>query len=197
MVARICLCTAWLFFATQAVAQQNVVIVLDDSGSMGENMRSDRSTQKIGAAKNALRVVLEQLPDDSQVGIVSLNGPYGGWVLPLSQVDRSDIDSVLDRIRATDSRAEHQPILVVMKWRVCGCIPNGRRASFRLPFDCRNNRPVRCPSVLHVGRAQELAATRQITSAPKLRTHRVEDRCSSSVGLLPCGVSLSILHGGV
>ena len=100
MIARACVFSAWLLFATQAVAQQNVVIVLDDSGSMGESMRSNRRTRKIDAAKAALRTVLEQLPEDAQVGVIALNGPGDGWLLPLSQVDRSNIASVLGRIRA-------------------------------------------------------------------------------------------------
>jgi uncharacterized protein YegL len=96
----VALCTVSLWLAPQADAQQNVVIVLDDSGSMGEHMRSDRRTRKIDAAKSALRTVLEQLPEDSQVGVVSLNGTADGWLLPLSQVDQSSIDTVLTRINA-------------------------------------------------------------------------------------------------
>ena len=67
MFKRTCLSFALMLLSVPAMAGQNIVIVLDDSGSMGDPMRSDSRTEKIDAAKAALRTVLEQLPDDSQV----------------------------------------------------------------------------------------------------------------------------------
>ena len=58
---------AWTLLASTAAAtSQHVVVVLDDSGSMADRMRATR-VPKIDAAKQALRVVLEKLPDDAQV----------------------------------------------------------------------------------------------------------------------------------
>ena len=84
-------------------ASQNVVVVLDDSGSMAEDMRSNRRVRKIDAAKQALRVVLENVPDDAQIGVVALNASSGGdnWIIPLGQVDRSQLNRAISRIRAT------------------------------------------------------------------------------------------------
>ncbi len=52
---------AWLWIVSTALAGQNVVVLLDDSGSMNEALRSNRRLPKIEAAKNALRTVMEQL----------------------------------------------------------------------------------------------------------------------------------------
>lgn len=68
---------------------ENVVVVLDDSGSMSDRMRSDRSLTKMDAAKQALLTVLRELPADAQIGIVLLNGRQeaGHWAYPLGPVD--------------------------------------------------------------------------------------------------------------
>jgi len=68
--------------ATVAFAGQNVVVVMDDSGSMADKMR-DSDIVKIEAAKQALIIVLSDLPPDSNVGILALNH---GWVKPLGPI---------------------------------------------------------------------------------------------------------------
>jgi hypothetical protein len=94
---------AWALLVGTVAASQNVVVVLDDSGSMAEAMRSNRRVRKIDAAKQALRVVLENVPDDAQIGVVALNAGSGGdnWIIPLGQVDRSQLNRAISRIRAT------------------------------------------------------------------------------------------------
>ena len=94
---------AWAVLVGSVWAAQIVVVVLDDSGSMSDPMRSDRRVRKIDAAKNALRVVLETLPADAQVGVVALNAGSRGdhWILPLGKVDRSKLDQATARIRAS------------------------------------------------------------------------------------------------
>lgn len=82
--------------ASQAFAGQNVVVVLDDSGSMAERMRSDRSMTKMIAAKAGLRTVLNKLPPDAKVGILCLNS---GWVYPLSLVDNETITAAIDSVQ--------------------------------------------------------------------------------------------------
>lgn len=81
---------ASLFASTYASAQQTVVIVFDDSGSMDETMRST-GVRRIDAAKRALSNVLEQLPADTQVGVLALNSRVAGspWVVPLGTIDPS------------------------------------------------------------------------------------------------------------
>lgn len=101
MLGRACLLGLSLLLGGELFAGQNVVIVLDDSGSMGEPLRSDRRTTKIEAARSALRTVLEQLPDDSQVGVVVLNGERDDWLTPLAPIDKAKVNSLVGRIRAS------------------------------------------------------------------------------------------------
>ena len=90
---RSCALLGLMLAAASADAAQNVVVVLDDSGSMDERMRSDRRLDKIEAAKQALIAVLQQLPADAKVGIVLLNGSRGRskWVYPLGPVSQNQI----------------------------------------------------------------------------------------------------------
>ena len=84
-----------------ASGQQVVVVVLDDSGSMDQRMRSG-GPKRITAAKSALLKVLEQLPGDAEIGIVALNGPDGSgdWIKPLGPVDRSNLNNTISKITA-------------------------------------------------------------------------------------------------
>ena len=84
---------------------QHVVVVLDDSGSMNESMRRDRRTTKMEAAKQALIVVLESLPADSQVGVVALNARVGNrsgnnWVIPLGPIDKQQATQAIRNLGA-------------------------------------------------------------------------------------------------
>jgi uncharacterized protein YegL len=101
MLGKACLMGLSMLLCGEVIARQNVVIVLDDSGSMGESLRSDQRTTKIDAARSALRTVLEQLPDDSQVGVVVLNGDPDPWLTPLAPIDKAEVNSLVRRIRAS------------------------------------------------------------------------------------------------
>ena len=79
----------------------NVVVVLDDSGSMDERLRSDRNTTKMEAAKVALVKVLDQLPSDAHVGVIMLSGSHGGrWLLPLGAVNKAQVTEKVQSIGA-------------------------------------------------------------------------------------------------
>lgn len=67
-------------------AQENVVIVLDDSGSMNERMSS--GTSRMEAAKNAIAQVLQKFPEDTKLGLFLLNGAYSKqhWAIPLGHL---------------------------------------------------------------------------------------------------------------
>jgi len=86
-----------------ANAGQNVVVVLDDSGSMDDRMRkAGRRVRKIAAAKEALATVLEQLPEDAQVGVVLLNGRINRqpWLVELGPVDIGKTKAAIANVRA-------------------------------------------------------------------------------------------------
>jgi len=83
-------------------AGQNVVVVLDDSGSMDARMRSNPTLSKMDVAKRALLTVLEQLPADARIGIVLLNGDWHSehWAYPLATVDRAKLRTAINQISA-------------------------------------------------------------------------------------------------
>ena len=70
-----------LAFGNVAMAQQNIVVVLDDSGSMSGSRMDD--------AKSALSEVIAVLPSDTQVAVYALNA---GWVYPDAQGTMKRID---------------------------------------------------------------------------------------------------------
>lgn len=85
-----------------ANAQQNVVIIIDDSGSMATRMESNRKISRMTAAQDALIKVLRDVPDTAQVGVLALNsqGQSGNWVIPIGPLDRSDVEQRINSIRA-------------------------------------------------------------------------------------------------
>ena len=86
-----------------SAADQNVVVVLDDSGSMNESMSVGRRVRKMDAAKQALLSVLEKVPDDAQVGVLALNSTLDGdhWIAPLGPVDRNTIRARIASVEAS------------------------------------------------------------------------------------------------
>ncbi len=86
-----------------ACADQNVVVVLDDSGSMQDRMRSaGRMVRRMDAAKKALLEVLDNLPPDTNVGVLALNSRVDGsnWIVPLGDADRQRWQANIGSIRA-------------------------------------------------------------------------------------------------
>ncbi len=84
-------------------AGQNVIVVLDDSGSMRQQMRTDDGRiSRIQAAKNALSKVIQGLPDDAQLGILLLNNSGRGntWLMPLGPLSATAALPRIAQIRA-------------------------------------------------------------------------------------------------
>ena len=84
-------------------AGQNVIVVLDDSGSMRQQMRTeDGRISRIQAAKNALSKVVQGLPDDAQLGILLLNNGGRGntWLIPLGPLSATAALPKIAQIRA-------------------------------------------------------------------------------------------------
>lgn len=82
------------------VYHDNVVIVLDASGSMHEAMRAT-GTEKMAAAKQALKEVLSQVPSTTHVGLLvfSARGESDPWVYPLGVRDDAVLMKAIDRPR--------------------------------------------------------------------------------------------------
>lgn len=87
-----CLFAAWLGFGISPAYSQeyhdNVVIVLDASGSMREKM-SGTSISKMAAAKAALKEVLAQVPDSTHIGLLQFSAKNlrDLWLYPLGPRD--------------------------------------------------------------------------------------------------------------
>jgi von Willebrand factor type A domain len=80
---------------------KNVVIVLDDSGSMNKIMGRDNRSRMV-VAKQAMDRLIDSLSDDTRLGIVLLNGSKdnGGWILPLGALDKQQARSTVASLRA-------------------------------------------------------------------------------------------------
>lgn len=91
----------------QDVYTDNVIIVLDGSGSMDENMRDAKGNkvQKMAAAKEALYEVLKQIPDTTQIGLVvfSARGVRTDWVYPLAKKDDAKLKAAIKPIAPSGS----------------------------------------------------------------------------------------------
>ena len=103
--AIMCIGVFCLLNLQSAVADQYVVVVLDDSGSMDDSMRtaSGQRVRRIEAAKSALVSVLSKLPENTQVGILALNSEVAGsnWIVPFGPVvDSSELVNNVTKLRA-------------------------------------------------------------------------------------------------
>lgn len=91
------------YLPTSILADNYVVVVIDDSGSMDESMSTKNGRiRRINAAKNALRTVLSNLSPDTKIGLLALNqeGVDGNWLYPLAPVDREKLLGVVEEIGA-------------------------------------------------------------------------------------------------
>ncbi|MBI5387945.1 MAG: VWA domain-containing protein [Verrucomicrobia bacterium] len=89
--------------ATPVQAQQysdNVVIVLDASGSMREVMPGTR-TSKMDAAKTALKEVLKQVPPSTQLGLLVFSAANlrNDWVYPLGPRNDEVLLAAIDQLQ--------------------------------------------------------------------------------------------------
>ncbi|MCA9126822.1 MAG: VWA domain-containing protein [Planctomycetales bacterium] len=85
-------------------AEQNVVVVIDDSGSMDADMwtASGQRIRRIDAAKQALVQVLGDLPPETNVGVLALNTILDGsnWLVELGPATAEDRVQQINQLRA-------------------------------------------------------------------------------------------------
>jgi hypothetical protein len=92
-----CQSTVW----AQIAGDQYVVVVVDDSGSMDDRMRTDDGrVTRMKAAKAALKKVVGMLPEDTEMGILLLNGARnnGHWLEELGPLNRQSAEASIDQI---------------------------------------------------------------------------------------------------
>jgi len=82
---------------SEEIYRDNVVVVLDCSGSMGEGMRSSGMV-KMDAAKSALKEVIAQAPANTQVGILTFSAKniQDNWIYPLGPRDNERLMAAID-----------------------------------------------------------------------------------------------------
>ena len=87
-------------FSPTVFSQENVVIVLDDSGSMSEGMSNGKS--RMETAKSALVKVLKQFGPDTKLGVLLLNGAYSTerWAVPLEPLSPQDAIRKIESLNA-------------------------------------------------------------------------------------------------
>jgi len=71
------------------VHTDNIVVILDASGSMGEKFSSDPTKTRMNAAKEALQTVLTTILDGTNIGLLVFSGSNvkNHWVYPLGPKD--------------------------------------------------------------------------------------------------------------
>lgn len=87
--------------ADDALHSDNIVVILDASGSMKDRFSSDRTLTKMDAAKAALREVLAKVPADTHIGLLVFSGANvrNDWVYPLGPVDMPRLMAAIDKPR--------------------------------------------------------------------------------------------------
>jgi hypothetical protein len=81
-------------------SQMNIVVVFDGSGSMGSRFsKSSERISKMQAAKKALDQMLNQLPPNTNVGVICFSGNVNGWLYKLGPVDKEKLKAAIDNVR--------------------------------------------------------------------------------------------------
>ncbi len=89
----------WAPARAEEKAHDCLVVVLDGSGSMNDEMPDGRTRMEV--AKPALKTVLGKVPADVWIGIVVFNGQFGGandWIVPLGPRD-PQMNQKIDAVR--------------------------------------------------------------------------------------------------
>lgn len=87
-------------FCLPAIAQtadQNIVIVFDDSGSMDARLRNTKQS-RVEAAKGSLVSVVQAMPNQTNLGIYLLNE---GWLIEVGPLDKNLTISKVQNIKAS------------------------------------------------------------------------------------------------
>lgn len=85
--------------AEGGVHTDNIVVILDASGSMKNKFRGDETKSKMDAAKEALQEVLAKIPDGTNIGVLVFSGRNvtNEWVYPLGPKDTNRLIEAINR----------------------------------------------------------------------------------------------------
>ena len=83
--------------ADDDIHKDNIVVILDASGSMQDKFSGDRTKSKMEAAKAALQEVLSKIPDDTHIGLLVFSGTNirNEWIYPLGPKDTQKLTAVI------------------------------------------------------------------------------------------------------
>lgn len=92
-----CLLFGSAFSTAAPGGTDNIVVVLDASGSMNGRMAGPGGLTRMEAAKKALLAVLQQIPDSTNVGLLvfSASNLRDDWVYPLGPLDRAKFEAAI------------------------------------------------------------------------------------------------------
>ena len=84
--------------ADDDIHKDNIVVILDASGSMQDKFSGDRTKSKMEAAKAALQEVLAKVPDETRIGLLVFSGVNirNEWVYPLGPKDTQKLIAAID-----------------------------------------------------------------------------------------------------
>ena len=121
------LATCFLFmFCSVAVANDNIVIVFDTSGSMNTSMKGGKT--RLQTAQEALINVLSKVPESTNVGVLSFNG----WIYDLSPVDLPKLKNAIQHTGAAGGTPLYQYIAVGTTRLLQKRNDNGNAGSYKL-----------------------------------------------------------------
>lgn len=83
--------------ADDGIHKDNIVVILDASGSMQEKFSGDQTKTKMEAAKAALLEVLSKVPADTHIGLLVFSGAniQNEWVYPLGAKDTQKLTAAI------------------------------------------------------------------------------------------------------
>ena len=83
--------------ADDDIHKDNIVVILDASGSMQDKFSGDRTKSKMEAAKAALQEVLSKIPGDTHIGLLVFSGANirNEWIYPLGPKDTQKLTAAI------------------------------------------------------------------------------------------------------
>lgn len=95
----LCLILCLLATPDSDVYRNNIVVVVDSSGSMNDPMTGTR-TSRMAIAKTAMKSVLSHVGSDTNIGIVTFHDNVKRWTYPIGVKNDAQINAAIDAMHA-------------------------------------------------------------------------------------------------